>query len=213
MSNVIKIVLIITLFFSLGVLVLPSTLSLFAGQHFFYNLESGYGSKCIKCHADIFDELSAGAYHNGIGGVSSGEECLVCHRVNTSIVYANASTNTPGREAHAASTIECSYCHFNSSNPFGAPVAGGFGLSTLANDTGTNASHLSFVLESIEASLLQNESEACVACHTTMGVIIHFNVSVEARMVANNTYSASQSYWNIEDITPSNFTTYTEVKE
>jgi hypothetical protein len=46
-----------------------------------------------------------------------------------------------------------------------------------------------------------------------MGVIIHFNVSVEARMVANNTYSASQSYWNIEDITPSNFTTYTEVKE
>ena len=201
----------------LGIVVLPYSASLFTGQHTWYELSEGYGSKCVKCHADIYGELSAGGHHKNIVGVDDGEECLICHRANESIIYANASRSRGGEEAHAASTINCGYCHFNSSNPTGAPVAGGFRLSDYyekyGNDTGANASHYDFVVQSRETGILQNESESCVACHTKANVTIHFNVTTEATIVANNTYNTSHSYWVIEDITASNYTTYKEVKE
>jgi hypothetical protein len=205
-----RMILVTTVIFTLGMLVLPSTINLLAGGHAFYNLEQGYGNKCVKCHADIYEELKTGANHSTVDGETglSGEECLGCHRANLSITYANSTTNTPGKEAHAATTITCSYCHFNSSNTFGAPVAGGFGLSNLANDTGINASHYSFVVESIEGNLLQNESEACVACHTTINVTINYNMSSEVTIVVNNTYSG----WDVKDMYFSEFTAYTEVK-
>ena len=214
MSNL-KLVFLIMAIVFLGIVVLPYSASLFAGQHTWYELSEGYGSKCVKCHADIYEELSAGGHHKKIAGVGEGEECLVCHRANESIIYANASQSQQGQQAHAASTINCGYCHFNSST--GAPVAGGFGLSDYyetppGNDTGTNASHLSFVLGSKKGSLLLNESESCVACHTKINVTIYFNVTTEATIVANNTYN-SDSYWVIENITASDNTTYTEVKE
>ncbi len=206
-----KMILLIMIFFFLGIFALPATMSLFAGQHCWYDLESGYGSKCVKCHADIYEELSeGGGHHKNIAGVGAGEECLVCHRVNESIIYANASTNEAGQQAHAASTINCGYCHFNSSN---APVAGGFNQSDLLNDTGTNASHYSFVVQSRDPNILQNESESCVACHTTTSVTINFNVTTEMTVKVNNTISSnSYAYWNITGITPSNYTTYKEVK-
>lgn len=211
-----KMILLLMIFSFLGILALPVTMSLFAGQHAWYDLGSGYGSKCVKCHADIYGELYAGGHHKNIAGAGDGEECLVCHRTSASIIYANASTSEAGQQAHAASTIYCGYCHLNKTvaDLYTAPSAGGFGLVTgLSNDTGKNASHYSFVVQSQTSDILQYESESCVACHTTTNVTLNFNVTTGMTVnVTNTVISDSYAYWNMTNVAPGNYTTYTEEK-
>ncbi|MFP3909162.1 MAG: hypothetical protein ACLFVI_06040 [Archaeoglobaceae archaeon] len=196
--------------FTMGLVVLPTTVSLLAGQHSFYETNEGYESRCIKCHADIYEELKGGANHSTVDGSSglSGKECLACHRANVSITYANASKNQPGKEAHAATTTDCGYCHFDQNNSFNAPVAGGFGLSNLEPDTGAYASHYSFVIQSREGDLISKHSESCIACHTNCMVEINFNVSVKSRVSVTNTADG----WEIGSIQAIGFTNYTEKK-
>ena len=207
-------ILIVVIIATIGILVLPSTISLFQGSHLWYNLSGGYGEKCLKCHADIYDEMTQSSYHDTVDGSSgvSGRECYVCHRANVSIVYANATTGQPGQEAHAASTIQCGYCHFNSSNPFNAPVAGGFGKSDLASDSGSEAAHLSFLQGAINSTLGYGENEACIACHTPVGVKFNITVPTQFNITARNSISGSSSYWNITAITLEDTITYTEIK-
>ena len=111
---------------------------------------------------------------------------------------------------------ECIKCHGtgdgSTHGPIYIPPAGGFGLTTNASDTGKNASHLSFVKSAIENEMMENANEACIACHTKMRVEIWFNVTTEAKITVNNSYNRSYSYWDVEAITPSNYTTYKEVK-
>ncbi|MFO7967107.1 MAG: hypothetical protein R6U44_05875 [Archaeoglobaceae archaeon] len=213
--SIIKIMTITVIILTMGLVVLPSTVNLFAGGHSFYNVNQGYGSRCIKCHADVHDELKAGANHSTVDGSEgwSGEECLGCHRANVSITFANTTANVPGEEAHAATIIDCGYCHLNSTNPFNAPVAGGFGLSDLGNDTGYNASHYSFMIDARDSDLLKNESEPCVACHTNTRVRIEFSMRSETKLSFKNSLNASDSYWDLENMVISENTTYTEVKE
>jgi|Deesub1362A_J573_1020465.scaffolds.fasta_scaffold00267_44 hypothetical protein len=213
-------ILIVIIFFALGLFVIPQTVSLFEGEHFWYSIEGGYGSKCLKCHADIYEELNQSAYHDTIDGVSgfSGNECYSCHRANLTITYANGSLDQPGREAHAASSISCTYCHFNASNPFNAPVAGGFGMTGLANDTGTEAAHRGFVLSSANgsisgSSLLLNASEACIACHTPVEITINFSVPTQFDITVRNSVSGSNSQWNVESIVATNLTVFLEEKK
>lgn len=211
-----KMFVIVLIFFFLGIFALPATVSLFAGQHVWYDLGAeGNQVPCVKCHADVADELEAGGHHKDLYSDDINEACDACHRGNTSMTYASGTGDSaiPGEEAHAASTINCGYCHFNSSNPTGAPVAGGFGQSDLLSDTGTNASHYSFVVQSRDTNILQNASESCVACHTTTNVTINFNVTTEMTLEVNNTIiSDSSAYWNMTSIAPSDYTTYTGEK-
>jgi hypothetical protein len=190
----------ITAILGTAIFVIPAIQSLFAGQHSFYDLEGGLGGKCMKCHADVYDELTG--HHKNIAGVASGEECTVCHRVGS----------TSSNEMHAASTVACGYCHFNSSNPYGAPVAGGFGKSDFPVDTGISESHRSFVAGSEGSSLLRDESESCAACHSDIREIINFTISARGKIVCNNSYTVSSSYWDIKNIYITETTSYTEVK-
>ncbi len=196
--------------FTMGLVVLPTTVSLLAGQHSFYEVNEGYESRCIKCHADIYEELRSGSNHSTIDGSNdfSGQECFGCHRANVSITYANASINQPGEEAHAATISDCGYCHFDQNNSFNAPVTGGFGLSNMEPDTGIYASHYSLVIQSREGELVSNHSESCIACHTNSRVEINFNVSVNSRVSVNNTAEG----WEFESIQPIGFDNYTETK-
>jgi len=173
-----KIALIVVLLLAIGVLVLPSTVSLFAGQHYWYDIDpSGNQIPCQKCHADVFEELNNSPYHLGQGtpGVADEQDCTYCHQANTSITYASGDGTSAqaGLEAHAASTIACMYCH--GQQAIGAPIAGGFGLSDLTNDTGAYAAHKDFVdSASLLSDILLDENEACVACHTHVAVKINF---------------------------------------
>ena len=212
-----KMILVVLIIFFLGIVALPATLSLFAGQHCWYDLGAAEAhAPCVKCHADIADELAAGGHHKGLYSDDINEACEKCHRGNVSITYENKTDGgivVPGEEAHAASPIYCGYCHFNSSNPTGAPVAGGFGQSDLLlNDTGANASHYSFVVRSTTSNILIQASESCVACHTTLNFTANFNVTTGMTVVVNDSYTESQSFWNITSITPSGYMPPTEVK-
>jgi len=129
-----KVVLIATAIVALGIFVMPSTVSLFSGQHYWYNISDGGNEvPCEKCHADIAEEMKQ------IAGPHTGEtghgrfKCDYCHRtfdlndydrapsqnINQSIFsryyYTYASGDgtgaQPGVEAHAASTVPCMYCH------------------------------------------------------------------------------------------------------
>ena len=56
-----KMILLIVIVLSLGIVALPATMSLFAGQHCCYDLGAeGNQVPCVKCHADVADELDAG---------------------------------------------------------------------------------------------------------------------------------------------------------
>lgn len=109
---------------AVGTFALPGTVSLFSGQHTWYDLSGrGNGVPCEKCHADIEAEMNAGiGPHTGETGYER-MKCEHCHRVFP-IAHKNASFETytyayadgvttvePGREAHAASTVACMYCH------------------------------------------------------------------------------------------------------
>jgi len=139
-----KIVLIATAIVALGIFVMPSTISLFSGQHYWYNISDGGNEvPCEKCHADVAAEMDVlvGPHTNetGYGRL----KCGYCHRtfkiekgdagtydwdqypdVNLSLeaqyLYTYASGDgsgaTPGKQSHAASTIPCMYCHSGGSH-------------------------------------------------------------------------------------------------
>ena len=196
---------------AIGIFALPSTVSLFSGQHSWYDLSESVGGvsgvnnvPCEKCHADIADEMISG--DNGVHGDLT---CAMCHRTPfTNYTYArghyyqgaNEYNPTPGEEAHAASAVECMDCQGSEGKPHTTDreyagkcnvchkdgmgsvvpgtdykpdfIAGGFGLTPFDSDNGTNAAHKQFVYDSIDESLMEGANEACIACHTRVGVNI-----------------------------------------
>ncbi|MCW7079974.1 MAG: hypothetical protein OCU16_02625 [Candidatus Methanospirare jalkutatii] len=113
---------------AVGIFALPSTISLFAGQHTWYNLTGNQSVPCEKCHADVANEMGALiGPHTGETGFQR-MKCGFCHRTfpienedinqtykNYEYTYGSvgdAVTDvTPGKESHAASTVPCMYCH------------------------------------------------------------------------------------------------------
>ena len=71
----------------IGVFALPSTMSLFAGQHSFYNIDAtGNQVPCVKCHGDVKAELGSNANTNPANGpLTAGPhaafKCEYCHRI------------------------------------------------------------------------------------------------------------------------------------
>ena len=71
----------------IGVFALPSTMSLFAGQHSFYNIDAtGNQVPCVKCHGDVKAELGSNANTNPAAGpLTAGPhaafKCEYCHRI------------------------------------------------------------------------------------------------------------------------------------
>lgn len=197
-----RIILAITIIFVLGLIVLPSTVNIFAGSHTFYDVSGGNESNCKKCHADVMDELEITKIHATVddeAGVS-GEECRICHRANLSA----------SKGVHAATITSCRYCHLNASSITGAPLAGGFGLSGYENDTGTRAMHASYVYYSGKSDLMANTTEACVGCHSNTWLKVTLNVSTGAKFVAYSNHTDTESFWETS-MRMSNFTTHKEV--
>ncbi|MFO7966588.1 MAG: hypothetical protein R6U44_03210 [Archaeoglobaceae archaeon] len=103
-----------------GFIFLPQAVTLFAGQHNWYDMASeenilSSDIRCEKCHADIADEMSA---HTGphTGETGYGRmECAQCHRIKLGTyqfaAVGNDSEVFPGEYAHAASTVACMDCH------------------------------------------------------------------------------------------------------
>jgi hypothetical protein len=184
---------------SVGMLILPNTVSLFAGQHYWYNISDDNNQvPCQKCHADVFEELNNSAFHMHWGTSDEADQydCEACHRSNSSITYAQVSggtyaSYTPGKEAHAASVVACMLCHQNNSASatpgvsqasYAGYYAGGFNITDMSktspydysNETyhGHYEAHNAFVAKALDDTTLQDSNEACIACHTFVAVKI-----------------------------------------
>lgn len=176
---------------AIGLYIMPSTLSLFSGQHTFNN---GSEVSCRKCHEDIYSELNSGASLSPQAPHSSLNygKCQVCHTTGTiegkfagssngilDITETNLSNDS---KAHASITVECVFCH-----------------DLVATEiTGVNESHRSFYNSSKADSstngtnLLKGGNEACIGCHTHIWVNVTWNrpvgYNINATEVSSGVY-------------------------
>ncbi|HEC57529.1 MAG TPA: hypothetical protein ENI32_06585 [Candidatus Syntrophoarchaeum butanivorans] len=192
---------------------------------------------CELCHRTCFNNTfswSSGKYEKSPGftyasGSGTGStpgveahaasiiECMDCHGIPADDGYWE-------HWSYAEYSSRCFLCHGGSGWYRGHYItipsrgwsdfisAGGFGLGTTETDTGEKAAHRQFVLDAINNSLMEDANEACIACHTENQVRMEFNVSTGVIITVNNSYTQTSSYWSVSDITPSNYTTYVEVK-
>ena len=213
---------------AVGMFALPSTVSLFAGQHTWYDLGgTGNDLPCEKCHAEIFDEFqNTGVHWTLAGGTNatsneSGDPgtysvrlaCGACHRANKSITYASGDTAsyTAGDKAHAASTVACMVCHeANTSDISRHPgwFAGGFNISKAispynytpnATYSGKHAAHNLFIVRAIEDSTMEDSNEACIACHTHVPVKINWTHRVSLEFNCTPTGTLPPAHFNVTD--------------
>jgi len=211
---------------AMGIFALPGTVSLFSGQHSWYDLSAPQNDvPCEKCHGDIADEMISSD-----NGVHRKLTCAMCHRAPfNDYIYGSGygDGSTPGKEAHAAAVVQCMDCHdHNKSKPgyaahmtdpaYGAVgcygrkhpchsdlssanlSAGGFGLTDYPDDTGESAAHMDFVNDSIDDPLMEGVSEACIACHTRIGVNITWTKSAHMNFTASKNETGM---WSIPDFT------------
>lgn len=98
-----------------GLFAMPTTVSLYAGQHTFENASKVVSDNgCRKCHGDVYDEM-----HSALNGVhwkrtsltpDTQFQCRECHNVTN--VSVNYITGTKVNDsAHAATTVSCLACH------------------------------------------------------------------------------------------------------
>ncbi|RLI85994.1 MAG: hypothetical protein DRP01_05115 [Archaeoglobales archaeon] len=80
-------------------------------------------------------------------------------------------------------------------------------MTKYKNDTGIKEVHKSFVLGSNKSKLLPSESKACISCHTKIRLEINFNVTSEAKIDVNDSYTLTTSYWDV-DFDVGNYTSY-----
>jgi len=161
---------------AVGLFVLPSALSLFAGQHAFIGPSA---VDCKKCHGAEAAEMDAGgtsAPHNSL-------KCTSCHQT-TAAGYDKTLQ-------HASISPQCIVCHSGT----GSMHSGGGNVSAeLLNDA---ESHTEFYLGADADDLEQGANEACIGCHTHIGVNITWERATTLAFTAGHTTAG----WDITDFT------------
>ncbi|HEC57294.1 MAG TPA: hypothetical protein ENI32_05360 [Candidatus Syntrophoarchaeum butanivorans] len=110
--------------------------------HSNYSHGSGFTNKYCSCHGP--DDGGDSYYYHG------------------DRFYTGKSDDDPG---------ECIKCH-GTGPTISIPPAGGFNLTTDPADTGSRAAHKKFVHDAIANSRMEDANEACIGCHTGIGVNI-----------------------------------------
>ena len=176
-----------------GLIALPQTLALFAGQHYFYDIGANldnYGVPCAKCHADVYFELNNSYVHQGV-------KCAECHI--TALVNQSGVTVEVGgdKQIHAAGAPACMDCHGTTYNK---TTGGNYTAAPNATSIidGANESHTEFASNASSAELLKGANEACIGCHT------HVIVNIVWKKPTNLSFEASVSSlgaWNVTNFT------------
>jgi hypothetical protein len=99
-----KKILIVIALIGIGLWALPSTMSLFAGQHSFVNIDAtGNQIDCVKCHGDVKAELQSG--HSDVTGTNAPHanfKCEYCHRIEAG---ASSGDNAYGQIKYSGSNV------------------------------------------------------------------------------------------------------------
>jgi len=119
-------------------------------------------------------------------------ECMDCHGIVDDL-YDNGSTHHALNYDYGYDE-PCGRCHAgnNFNNVF---AAGGFNLTKgksswawdydpATDDTGEKEAHMKFVLDAMEEDLMEGANEACIACHTRIGVNITWTKKVYLKFTA-----------------------------
>jgi hypothetical protein len=175
-----KIILLSIAVITTGLFAMPSTLSLFAGQHNFVGPDQ---IQCKKCHQDIYDAIQQNYFHNNLGNTSLAwndasntnalGQCVGCHRVSdtyTNVTGIPASltgyfNQTPsglgyGNTHTMVVTLECVQCHTAVPSAF----------------ADINETHNPYYSEAYNSTTipLKGANEACIGCHTHTVVTLNW---------------------------------------
>lgn len=169
-----KILLLSVAVIAVGLFAMPSTLSLFAGQHTF---DSGSQVQCQKCHQDIYDEMGGSGIFGSSTAHSSLTDCSGCHKTGTitgTIPLGNGTLGNYSQDvmtsgAHAAVTMECAGCHT------AVPTA-------LQN---ASEAHGEWYTAGTTSTILKGANEACVGCHTHTNVNATWKRSTGMNLTVN----------------------------
>ena len=196
---------------AIGLFVIPSTMSMFVGQHSWYSVKTPAQQYdlCERCHqAEVGEWVSNTGAHSVYRTQYPNSGCF-CHQINetqvegfglTGIESYNFtifnesgslnSSNTSWANAwrsqdtpHAAITIACVDCHVNAT-------------LQLAND---KSAHKEFQSQ-LNDSTTANENTACMACHTMVGLDITMERNQGGIVIyANHTINATDGTyeWNV----------------
>ena len=174
----------------LGLFILPETIAMFVGQHDFYDTTTASnGINCLKCHGDVRDELNRASAVNLFHrfGYDDARMCEACH-MTTAPQLKEGLKQGPGGQFHAAAAPACIDCH------------GGTGPGNGAREimTGSEEVHKAFANESNSSKLLKGANEACISCHTHIGVNITWTKATTIEFNSKEVVRPDGShYWNI----------------
>lgn len=166
---------------AIGLIALPQTLALFAGQHNFYDVISDGAAAvpCEKCHADIFTELNQ---PGSVNSVHLAQGCDGCHTTTAPQKEGLTQGGAITADFHAAAAPACLDCHSGS----------GPGVDGRSILTGPEEVHKPFAQQANDtAKFLKGANEACIACHTHVAVKITWtkaqNMTLSAEEFTNAT--------------------------
>lgn len=205
---------------AIGIIVLPQTVAMFAGQHDWYDTtQIGNQVPCEKCHSDISAELSMPGKTNLVHKVMGCDQCHVT-------AAPNSEGAIQGVNFHAAATAACIDCH-NATLLYGTfqhgPAVGAVGCLTCHKNpqsfpgnfsatailNGPEEVHKAFANQANDAKLLKGANEACISCHTHIRVNATWQRATSMEFSATETVIGGDRSWIIGNFsgTGSNITT------
>ncbi|MDP2841382.1 MAG: hypothetical protein Q8O17_03785 [Candidatus Methanoperedens sp.] len=186
-----KILLLSIAVISVGLFAMPSTLSLFSGQHTFTN---GSDVLCTKCHADVYSELSGAT--STAHRTTALKACEGCHQTgtitnvpkgdNTNITFAMDINKSA---AHSSVTLECVACHQAVGQNITASAEAH--RSFYWNSSYTANASANIMTQNQTSVVLKGANLACIGCHThaTVNVTwrraIGYNITADAGTTGN----------------------------
>lgn len=173
---------------AIGLVALPQTLALFAGQHNFYdNIGAGAAAiPCEKCHADVFSELSQ---PGSVNAVHLAQGCEGCHVTTAPTKEGLTQGGALGSDFHAAALPLCLDCHSGT----------GPGVDARSILNGSAEAHISFAGQANESLLLRGSNEACISCHTHVAVDINWTKAYKISFNAKENATTGLHEWTVNN--------------
>ncbi len=172
---------------AIGLVALPQTLALFAGQHNFYDtMGTGPSVPCEKCHADVFSELNQ---PGGVNAIHKAQGCEGCHVTTAPAKEGLTQGGSPGSDFHAAALPLCLDCHSGT----------GPGLDARSILNGSVEAHKQFAGQANNSELLRGSNEACISCHTHVAVDINWTKAYKISFNAIENATTGLHEWTVNN--------------
>lgn len=194
---------------AIGLFILPSTLSMFVGQHQWYSVKNSSDMEelCAKCHADEVESWEANIVNGGAHatfdvnypGVSG---CTICHQINETILEDyNLDASLDGYEfedftqfGFDSATDEASFRWRNQTTPHAAIKVdcADCHYNATVQLSKPDSAHSDFYNQSTNNA---TESAACIGCHTMTDMNISWYKF--GGLNINATINKSTNLWEI----------------